>query len=277
MLTEQCERKDIAFEGTGDKTYGVFVVPNTKRPFSRPVNTELFVSDSDQLEDLWNTFLEALERERKAGNNRVSGLPAQDVDRIFYTAVAGYAAAVDLFKTGDRSTPGTFFEMIVGPAISVLTGYQEGGHEELRVPSGGVEKVTTDLTFRREEAPAILVVATKITTRERIQQAFVHQRILDAARPKEYRSVLGICSETNVAAPTGVTADERTYDICSVKETLVPGTIALYQNYLAPLDGLYYLDPPERYLAGGYNGLPPVRRFSSLFVDDLPSLLEPIR
>lgn len=274
LLRKNCERHSIEFRGAGAKSYEIFVSSGTKRPFSRPLNTALFQPDPQEFEKLWERFTEALVRGREAGTHLIEGILGDEVDRIFYTAVIGYAAAVDLYKTGDKSTPGTFFEMIVGAAISLLTGYKEEGHIGLPVPTGGEEKVTTDLSFHPEDAPVSLAIATKITTRERVQQAFVHQQILETARPGKYRSILCICSENNVAAPSGVDADERTYDICWVNDTLVPGTIALYQNYLSPLEGFYYVDPPEPYLAGSYEGLPSVCRFSSLLMKDLPRLIQ---
>lgn len=274
LLGENCDRRGIEFRGAGTKRYEVFVPSGTRRPFSRPLNTKLFQPDPQEFQRSWENFTGALRRGRDAGTSLLDGVAGEDVDRTFYTAVIGYAAAVDLYKSGDKSTPGTFFEMIVGPSVSLLTGYEEEGHIGLSVPTGGEEKVTTDLSFHAEEAPVVLALATKITTRERIQQAFVHQRILDTARPGGYRSALCICSENNVAAPPGIEADERTYDLCWVNDTLVPGTIALYQNYLSPLEGLYYVDPPEQYLAGYYEGLPPVRRFSSLLTEDLPRLIQ---
>lgn len=276
LLDARCRNEDIAYKGRGDKRYGVFVVPGTDRPFSRPFNRELFVSSSEEFEALWSAFTEALLDGGRSGTGRISGFPGEEVDRAFYTVVIGYAAAVDLFSRGNRAGPGTLFEMVVGPAISLLTGREEAGDVRLQVPdSGAVETVKTDLSFVGREGETILVVPTKITTRERIVQAFVHQRILDVARPGTYRSVLCIGSENNVACSRGAAERDKTYDNCWVQDTLVPGTIALYENYVAPLSGLYYLDPPAPYLEGAYGGLPPVRRFGALLTEDLPPLLAP--
>lgn len=276
ILETHCESKDIAFKGAGAKWYGVFVVPGTERPFSRPFNRELFVPSPEEFAALWNRYTEALLDGVRSGAGLITSLPREEIDRAFYTVVIGYAAAIDLFSRGNRAGPGTLFEMAVGPAVSLLTGREEAGDVRLTMPdSDATETVKTDLSFVGREGEPILVVPTKITTRERIVQAFVHQRILDAARPGIYRSVLCIGSENNVACPRGAAEWGKTYDNCWLQDTLVPGTIALYENYVAPLSGLYYLDPPAPYLSGAYGGLPPVKHFGTLLTEDLPLLLAP--
>lgn len=290
LLEAQFEPKSFAFKGAGNKQYGVFVKPGTGRPFSRPYNSDLFVASPREFTSLWERFVAALERSSDEKDNLfaaileqgsdpadrfvLSGISREDVDRALYTVVIGYAAVVDLLSRGNRSQPGILFEMAVGPAISLLTGRSEGGAIKLEVPDAdGEVTVTTDLSFVGDAH--VLVVPTKITTRERISQPFVHQRILDAAQSGMYRSVLCICSENNVACPPQMPEEDRTYDACWVQDTLVPGTIALYQTYVAPLSGLYYIDPPQPYLDGTRGGLPPVRRFGSLLTEDLPALLAP--
>lgn len=163
--------------------------------------------------------------------------------------------------------------MVIGPMISLLSGRPERGEVVLPVPgTSEVERVKTDLTFGAERGRT-LVVPTKISTRERISQAYVHQRILDAAQPGKYRSILVACSENNVMAPKGTAKRDRTASVCWVQDTLVPRTIALYQRYVAELDGIFYLDPPAAYLAGGYPGLPHVATVGQLTHGELPALL----
>ncbi|WP_425992189.1 hypothetical protein, partial [Brevundimonas sp. TWP2-3-2] len=83
-----------------------------------------------------------------------------------------------------------------------------------------------------------IVVPLKITTRERIVQPFAHQRILDGRfGAGRYRSMILCVSETQLDAKTS-----------TVKQICVPGTIKLFQRYLASVEGLYYADPPARYL-----------------------------
>jgi hypothetical protein len=119
------------------------------------------------------------------------------------------------------------------------------------------------------QSRVVLAVPTKLSTRERIVQAYAHQRILDQASPGRYRTILCACNENNMIAPKR----KRTATTALVSDTLVPWTIAVYQQYVARLEALYYLDPPQQYVDGRYQGLPPVRTFGQLLTGDARTLL----
>ena len=131
------------------------------------------------------------------------------------------------------------------------------------LPSDGVKWYPLTLRLLIVMAPVGLVVPVKITTRERIVQPFAHQRILDSVFGEHrFRSVLVCVSEMQRKRDEGANA------IC------VPGTIRLYQRHLAALSGLYYLDPPHRYLQPDVTAHVAVRTLGCLLADDLPSLLD---
>jgi hypothetical protein len=270
VLSRQCEFEPIAFLGTGDKKYSVASQSRGSISFSRPLNDELFVRDPVEFSDIWATFLRALVNSR--GKFRLGGIAGDDCVRACYTAVMSYASCIDIHRPGDRGTPGVMLEMTVGPTLSTLLDTTEAGAVRIEIEgTGEFETVPVDLTFPRNDR-LTLVVPTKISTRERISQAFVHQRILEAARPGKYATVLVIGNETNVMFPKGISHAERIPAIAQVKETLVPNTIALYAKYVAHIVGMYYLDPPLRYLSGDCPGVPNVRRLDVLFAEDLPSI-----
>jgi hypothetical protein len=183
-----------------------------------------------------------------------------------------FAALIDILARGDRGGPGAAFQLTVGATLSHLLDKPLRGAVDLTVANGVRERVNVDITVGDSDAPPVLAVPTKLTTRERIAEAYVHQHILDAARPGTYRGILCACSENNVMAPKGTANQDRTPDVCWVQDTLVPGTIALYERYMAHLN-LYYLDPPEPYLGGGHVGLPPIGFYSTLLLEDLANLI----
>lgn len=130
---------------------------------------------------------------------------------------------------------------------------------------GDGASVSTDLVIGVRGRPGGLVVPLKITTRERIVQPFAHQRILDSAfGAGHYRSLIVCMSETQL--------DKRT---TSVKQVCVPGTIKLFQKYLAPIAGLYYCDVPQRYAARDMERVVNVRSVGYFF-EDLRLLLAKI-
>jgi hypothetical protein len=122
---------------------------------------------------------------------------------------------------------------------------------------GGAASVATDLVLKWPNQSGGIVVPFKITTRERIVQPFAHQRILNSAFGEDaYRSLLVCISETQL--------DEKKR---AVKQVCVPGTVKLFQKYLAPLDGLYYCDIPQRYSARDMQNVIPVRSLGQFFLD----------
>lgn len=267
-------KRPIRFTGGGAKSYFVFLVPGSEVRFSRPVNRTLFVDDPVEFATRWVALCAATKS--SAGQGRLA-FASHAVDELVYTAVIAFACAADLYGQGGRGAPGTFLEMVVGPMVATLSGRDETSSIAIPVPeTNEIERVPTDLSFASPSEPLVLVIPTKISTRERISQAYVHQRILDAARPggKDHRSILVIANENNVIAPKGVPPSGRLVDACTVQDTLVPSTIVLYQKYVAALAGLYYLDPPDRYLSGAISGFPRVGSFGQLLTEDLPNLLE---
>jgi hypothetical protein len=272
FLETHCEPHPIAWKGRGEKRYVVFAPIGRPLAFARPVNEALFIASPKAFAVEWKSVADEIVSVRSTRAMRADALSGDIVDRAFYTAVISFAACMDLAKRGGA---GTYFESIVRPAIATLSGRADAGAVSIPVPGEEVaDSVPVDLSFPPADGDGhVLVVASKISTRERISQAFVHQRMLEALSPGKYLSVMTICNETNVFGPKRIAASARLPAVCWVADTLVPGTIAKYQRYVAELSCLYYLDPPAPYLSGAHPGLPPVRMFSELLRSDLPQLL----
>jgi hypothetical protein len=79
----------------------------------------------------------------------------------------------------------------------------------------------------------------KMSTRERVVQAWAHQRLLDAAYGSNaYRGIMVLFSETKL--------DSRSLEVV---EICVPDQWLAYQSLLAHMDRIYYFDVPGRYEA----------------------------
>ncbi len=275
LLKERAVLRPFEWKGRGPKSYRVAVLPGKPTLFSRALNADLLIDEPDDFERRWSDALRAVQQ--SAGTCELAGVGTHELNSLLYSAVVGYAAAVDLFNPGDRGGPGTYFEMVIGPLLSILTGRSEGGAISIPIfETGETESVPVDLSFAADGSSIVLVVPTKISTRERISQAYVHQRILDTAgaqHGRTYRSVLAIANENNTMFARDTPAVRRTWDVGWTQETLVPGTIVLYHKYVAELSGLYYLDPPTRYVKDPPAVFPVVRTLGDLFATDLPGLL----
>ena len=271
VLLTLAEPHSVAWQGQGDKSYRVYTEIGHSRTWSRAVNEDLFIESHADFVNAWDAFEAACND--AADRLSLSGYPPYEVDRVLYTAVMSWAVGVDLFKPS-RGLGGTYFEMLVGPVVSLLSGLPETGDVTIRLPDGlGTEVVKVDLTFHNEERGRSLAIPTKISTRERVSQPYVHARILEAAFPGRYATVLCVVNENNAFHERGTPVALRSVHSLYLSDTLVPGTIALYQKYIAGLAGLYYLDPPYRYVNDTPAGFPNVGTLGEMLVEDLPGLL----
>ena len=260
---------------------------------SRPFLPATFISSPSRYCTAWNSLVGS--KDERAHGFTVS---ATHVDEVIYTTVMAFALCYDLWKPKSRKTPGTYFEVVLGSLMAVLlpeatrtkfislgpldrsgnyatstkateTFVRDSDAVEAAVDDGDLDdertesrKVSTDIVFNLPSNKGIVIPA-KITTRERIVQPFAHQRILDSAFGEgRYISLLACVSETQRDD-----ADQAVNEIC------VPGTIGLFQEYLAKLGGIYYLDIPRRYAALGETGLIEIDSIGSLLTKRLGSIV----
>lgn len=245
-------QEKIDLLGPSSKQYTLYL---DKDIFSRPFIKEMFISSVDEFRSEWSNILSNIDTE-----NHIIDYNKSLIDRTLYTTIMAFSLGYDLFKNSSRKTPGTYYEVILGSILSLLLPeYERKKH--IKIPESD-ESLSTDIVFEGKEKVK-LVIPAKITTRERVVQPYAHQRILNSVFGEgEYKSILVCVSETQREQ------EKKINDIC------VPGTIALFQKHLAALSGIYYLDPPSRYLEKNVCDLVPVKKLSELFCGDLPLLLE---
>lgn len=273
------------YAGTPTVPYYVFLL-KAPRVASRPVRPDLYLSDPKDFLSRHDEFIASLQTAPQSWNEQQRTC----ANRVIYTAVLSVACCYDLWQRGSRKTPGTFFEILIAGILQVMLPHaaftkhiplasllhdkdvEEAAAEPESVDGSDVstdvaastqpdsEKdsgVSTDLVIGIRDQPGGIVVPLKITTRERIVQPFAHQRILDSAFGEGvYKSLLMCISETQL--------DEKTQ---SVKQVCVPGTIKLFQKYLARLSGIYYCDVPQRYAAEDMKRTVIVKSVGDFFAD----------
>lgn len=233
-----------------DKNYFIFYSEVQK---SRPVLRDLYYSDFNE----YNKELSALVNNIDPKNKTIN-IDEHVINKVIYTSLIAFSCSYDLYKNSSRKTPGTFFEIIIGHIMTLLLpGYTRD--KQISIPNAE-EKITTDIVF--DNGKRGIAIPVKITTRERIVQPFAHQRIIEGVfGEKRYKSVFVGASETKRGDKA-----KKVDDIC------VPGTIKLFSNYLAPLAGLYYLDPPARYLKKDVQDVIKVSTIGRLLKKDLHTL-----
>ena len=189
---------------------------------SRPVNDALF------------DLTVPIQRIFDAADGNVPAMPI--LDKALYTAGMSYAIAADITKDGDKKSPGTFFEIFVGHLVASV--YKTIPDRSVNVPTlGATVSIPTDYVFalpnhRRLHLPV------KMSTRERVIQVWAHQKMLDGMLGVgTFKGMLVCATETNKQQNV------------SVVEVCLPLQWAAYQMYIARLERIYYLDPPDKYIA----------------------------
>lgn len=251
-LQKLASKATSRFQGSvGTKKYSVFVAG---KKLSRPFLPSLMLHDADEFSRRWAELLAAL----NPVTSRIDMEPDQ-ANLILYTAMTALCACFDLWQPGSRKTPGTFLEVLLGSVLGILLP-QHRRTKTVSIP-GQTENIATDIVFTNSAATQGLVFPAKVTCRERIGQAFAHQRILESVfGAGRYQSALLCVSEMQREKHT------------AVNEICVPGPIRLYQSHLARLSGIYYLDPPNRYMQADVTSVIPVGSWGQFLTSVLPTL-----
>ena len=117
--------------------------------------------------------------------------------------------------------------------------------------------MTMDFLIGMGEGAPKIHLPVKMSTRERVVQAWAHQRLLDAAYGAgAYRGIMVLFAETKL--------DSKTLEVV---EICVPDQWLTYQSLLAQMECIYYFDLPVRYqeLTTQYPDVIVIRPFHEFF------------
>jgi hypothetical protein len=192
---------------------------------ARPANVQFFASDEQEVVSLWQDWL----------GDRISAI---DFARLSYTVALVPCLAMELFDRQNKKGPATYFEWYVGHLFAKAVGVNPT--KSARLPVQGREVLLTmDYLIDMGEEFRKVHLPVKMSTRERVVQAWAHQRLLNAAYGDNvYRGVMVFFSETKL--------DSRSLEVV---EICVPDQWLAYQSLLATIDRIYYFDVPVRYQA----------------------------
>lgn len=189
---------------------------------ARPANRDLFELDAEYVEEHWRSW-----REQPT---------ATGFERLAYTVALAPCLAFELMNRNNKKGPATYFECLVGHIFARSLDLEPTRHATLPV-LGQRSRMTMDFLFERAEGVANIHLPIKMSTRERIVQAWAHQRVLDATFGLgHYQGIMVLFSETKL--------DSRTLDVV---EICVPDQWLIYQTLLAKMHCIYYFDMPVRY------------------------------
>ena len=221
FLVEKCNTVELVSK-VPRKEYYTF---SRKGVIARPVNKPLFLTDIDRFSQLWKDWL-------------ANDIQPQDFVMLSYTVALSPCLVMELFNRQNKKGPATYFECYVGYLFAKTADINATRQAQLKVKDKNV-LMTMDFLFDIGSEHKKIHLPVKMSTRERVVQAWSHQRMLDTAfGDGRYTGIMVLFSETKL--------NSRSLEVV---EICVPDQWLAYQTLLATMDRIYYFDVPERYLA----------------------------
>ena len=212
---------------------------------ARPANKRFFIPDEHEISSVW-----------RAWEN--DGITDGQLAAMLYTVALAPCLAMELFDRQNKKGPATYFECLIGHLFARSLGEQPT--KMTRLPIHGESVVMTmDFLFDMGLSRPNIHLPVKMSTRERVVQAWAHQRLLDSAYGEEaYRGIMVVFSETKM--------DSRSLEVV---EICVPGQWLAYQALLSRMDRIYYFDVPIRYqkLTDDFPDIITIRQFGEFFTE----------
>ena len=245
FLDEDCETVSLDSSVPG-KAYTSF---GRNGIVARPANRALFRGDAESVEQDWRLWVTG------------EGLDDDRLTRMLYTVALAPCLAIELFNRNDKKSPATYFEHLIGHILAKSLGIEPVKSASLPLAGRSI-RMTMDFLFETAGDLPNIHLPVKMSTRERVVQAWAHQRLLDSAYGAygndSYRGVLVAFSETKL--------DVRKREVV---EICVPDQWLAYQSLLATMERIYYFDVPVRYqeLTDEFPSIISVRPFYEFFTE----------
>ena len=241
FLVGQCQPIDLISKVPG-KRYFTFKRGNV---VARPANSQFFLGDRATITKLWKQWL----------GDRIS---PDDFAKLSYTVSLAPCLAMEIFDRQNKKGPATYFECYIGHLFAKSLGVNPTKRARLPVHGRDV-LMTMDFLIDMGKNHRKVHLPVKMSTRERVVQAWAHQRLLDAAYGNgTYRGIMVLFSETKL--------DSRSHEVV---EICVPDQWLAYQSLLAQMDRIYYFDIPDRYqaLTTQYPDVIVIKQFGEFFTE----------
>jgi len=202
---------------------------------SRPVNDSLFSDDLAPIGKLCETLEKGFLPSELCDEFKLWDIEL--LQKTLYSMVMAFCCAVDIQKSGDKKTPGTFFEYFIGYVFSHRLNVNPVRRVEINMRGDKKVTLTTDFLFDPDAQRHKLHVPVKTSTRERIIQVWAHQRVLDGTQGANlYLGTPVLMTETKL--------DKKKLEVV---EICLPDQWRVYQGHISQLTRVYYLDLPQPY------------------------------
>jgi hypothetical protein len=209
---------------------------------ARPANKRLFIRSIRTIKTLKDWLADRINSE--------------GFSMLSYTAALAPCLAMEIFDRQNKKGPATYFECYIGHLFAKTVGVNPTKAVRLPIQNRDV-LMTMDFLIDVGSGHRKIHLPVKMSTRERVVQAWAHQRLLESAYGEDvYSGIMVLFSETKL--------DSRSLEVV---EICVPDQWLAYQTYLAQMDRIYYFDMPERYrnLSALYPSVIAIKPFGEFF------------
>lgn len=251
----------------------------------RPLNSNLFISDANELREGFREFVGLLDLIAEHGSGspfieekHSSFVDRGEVERVLYTLQQAVGCGLDLFTTTQvaRKNVGTRFEDLIGCVLKRLgITYERNVGIKILLPSTA-ELDPQDRIYYGQEADFILspfesvrttpdqfdpnevLVSMKTTSKDRTAPIFLAKTFLSRALGEDVKTVAIFLTDVQRSGELGIS------------NTFVPNVFMIYTELLNSLDGVYHIDPPPHIHRFPWKNELSV--FSRLLLEDLRGL-----
>lgn len=206
----------------------------------RPINGETFLRDP---EEFFRVFAEARAAIAGAKEERQLQDPVHAVDSSLYTIAQAVGIGLDLLADNvnqARRNAGLRFESLCGVLLDELGVTNTALNLVIPTPDGGVYRCGVDRVITKyprvqstPESPSVAeaFLSIKTTSKDRMAKVYTDKQLLDRFVGQPLRTAALFLHDVQGKGEDGISG------------TFVANNFRVYQTYMTPLEGVYYLDP----------------------------------
>lgn len=239
--------------------------------YLRPINKNIFIDDPEQFIRS-KVFFELLVEKIKDNRKDFSSSEKHMIDSYLYTIQQSIGVGLDLLvdPNSGRKHAGNRFEELIKAVFTAIGIFNKRIVYKIPYETAEGKKnyiCENDLILSPDavllETNAIdekeIVVSVKTTSKDRMGKMFIDKILLEKFVGHKLK-VIGIFLN-----------DVQRKEGNNISFTLVSGLFMVYNRFLTPLEGVYYLDPPPNAKKAPYNNY--IKPFAELITNDIFKLL----
>jgi hypothetical protein len=252
-----------------DKYIIIISRTGTEKKFTRPINTELYIENSENFESKFTEFKKVL-YDCSKGKRDFQTSEYDIVDQVSYTIQQSIGVALDILgeSNSSRKHVGNRFEELIKIIVDVIGIKNKKIVLKIPYSDDKIYSCETDFVFSPYEEVLSnnnmidsreTVVSLKTTSKDRMGKIFIDKILMSKFIDHDVK-VIGIFLN-----------DIQRMGTNKISYTFVSGLFMVYTKFLTKLDGVYYIDPPPNANKEPYSNY--IKRFSEFLLTDAKKIV----